>query len=121
MCHRQQSGDSTMERMAALYAYNKAWRAAHGKVDIPVPSMSQFLDELVVSFLEDRKAVTVHRLSSKLRALLAACHWTLGFRFVIYEVTVDTSQDLLALVPFYATPSPAQWRVSTIRASPWCE
>ena len=93
-------------------------RAAHGKVDIPVPWMSQFLDELVVSFLEDRKAVTVHQLSSKLCALLGACHWTLGFKFAIHEYTVDASHDLLALVPFCATPSPAQWH---ILAPPWCE
>ncbi|KAI0249029.1 hypothetical protein BJV78DRAFT_1284286 [Lactifluus subvellereus] len=114
MCDGLQSGVSTTERMAARRPKTRLgedW-LVHDKIDIPASGMPQCLDRLVVSFSQDRKAVTVHQLPSKLRAL-EACHWTLGFKFAIARFTVDASQGLLALVLLCATPSPAQWHVST--------
>jgi hypothetical protein len=108
------SGVSTAERMAALETYNRALRklawSAHDKIDIPASGMPQVLDGLIVSFSEDRRALTIHQLPSKLRTLEAR-QWTLAFEFAIAGFTIDASQDLLALVPLCATPSPTQWHV----------
>lgn len=103
---------STAERMAALDAYNNAWRdlswSAYDKIDIPASGMPQFSDGLVVCPSHDKRSLTVHRLPSKLRGQEAR-HWTLAFDFAIVHFTLDASQDLLALVPVHATPSPSQW------------
>ncbi|KAI9450442.1 hypothetical protein BJY52DRAFT_178769 [Lactarius psammicola] len=106
------SNASTAERMAALRAYTDAWRdlawSAYDKIDIPGSAMPQFSDGVVAYLSDDRRALTVHQLPSKLRRL-AAHRWTLEFDFVIARFTLDATQDLLALVPICVTPGPSQW------------
>jgi hypothetical protein len=106
------SDANTAERIAALRAYTNAWRdlswSAYDKIDIPGSAMPQFSDGVVAYLSDDRRALTVHQLPSKLRRL-AARHWTLTFDFVIARFALDAAQDLLALVPICATPSPSQW------------
>ncbi|KAI0296509.1 hypothetical protein B0F90DRAFT_1033799 [Multifurca ochricompacta] len=103
---------STAERMAALQAYNKAWRelswSSYDTIDIPSSGMPGFSDGLIVSFSDDKKSLTVHQLPSKLRRLDGR-DWTLSFDFSIALFAMDASQDLLALVPAYSTPGPSQW------------
>jgi hypothetical protein len=116
-------GLSTAERMAALDAYNEARRelawSAYDTIDVPAAAssamMPQFSDGLVVCPARDRRALTVHRLPSKLRALEAR-RWTLAFDFAIAQFALDASQDLLALVPVRDTPSPSQW-YDTVRSA----
>ncbi|KAN0135348.1 hypothetical protein V8E53_006913 [Lactarius tabidus] len=106
------SNATTAERMAALRDYTDAWRdlswSAYDKIDIPSHMMPQFSDGVVVYLSEDRRALTVLQLPSKLRRL-AAHRWTLTFDYVVARFVIDAAQDLLALVPMCATPSPAQW------------
>ena len=106
------SNATTAERMAALRDYTDAWRdlswSAYDKIDIPSSMMPQFSDGVVVYLCEDRRSLTVLQLPSKLRRL-AAHSWTLMFDFVIARFVIDAAQDLLALVPVSATPSPAEW------------
>ncbi|KAH9172344.1 hypothetical protein EDB89DRAFT_919263 [Lactarius sanguifluus] len=103
---------STAERTAALREYTDAWRdltwSAYDKIDIPGCAMPQFSDGVVAYLSEDRRALTVHQLPSKLRRL-SAHRWTLEFDFVIARFSLDAAQDLLVLVPISATPGPSQW------------
>ncbi|KAH9005591.1 hypothetical protein EDB86DRAFT_1462873 [Lactarius hatsudake] len=70
--------------------------------------MPQFSDGVIAYLSEDRRALTVHQLPSKLRRL-AVHRWTLEFDFVVARFSLDAAQDLLVLVPFSATPGPSQW------------
>jgi hypothetical protein len=96
--------------------------SAHDKVEIPTSGMGQ---GLIVSFCEDRRALTVlvHQPPSKdvsaggppLDACVRVCdHW------VTIERTLIRISKFLALVPFCATPTPTrdEWHVY-IWAHPW--
>lgn len=117
----QLSDANTAERMAALRAYTDAWRdlawSEYDKIDIPGSAMPQFSDGVVAYLSTDRRALTVHQLPSKLRRL-GARSWTLTFDFVIARFALDAAQDLLALVPICATPSPSQWYAVALRQPP---
>ncbi|KAH9164773.1 hypothetical protein EDB89DRAFT_1911921 [Lactarius sanguifluus] len=73
----------------SLCEYTDAWRdltwSAYDKIDIPGCVMLQFSDGVIAYLSEDRWALTIHQLPSKLRQL-ATHRWTLEFDFVIAPI-----------------------------------
>ncbi|KAI9507627.1 hypothetical protein F5148DRAFT_89558 [Russula earlei] len=99
---------STTERIRALEVYNRAWRelawSAYDKIDIPASGTPQFSDGIAVS--PDKRALAVHRLSSKLRGVefdFAIAYFTLALlRSMPRRVLRDGTVYLSVLSPLAA-------------------